>query len=172
MESESTREDVEARLRDTAEEMSDRLASLQDELSSSGTSLRDWVVENPWKSVGAMLAAGVTVGALFGGRRDRGRPEHAELLDQYVKALRAQMEEAVAAGESPSEALEQTLRGRVPVVVLEQEEDTESGVFASLVGSGAAFLLKTLIREFGQEFMTSALGDRNVKTDGPEAPGE
>lgn len=164
MESDSTREDVEARLRDTAEEMSGRIASLQDELSSSGTSLRDWVMENPWKSVGGMLVAGVAVGALFGGRKKR-RPEHAELLDEYVDALRAEMEEAVAAGETPSGALERTLRGRVPVVVLEQAKEKESSGFASLLGSGAVYLAKLLVREFGQELIMSALGGEEFETD-------
>ena len=79
MDSDSTRADVEERLRETADAMADRFDSLQDEVSTTGSSLRDWVVQNPLKSVGGMLAAGVAVGALVGGGRSR-RPEHAELL--------------------------------------------------------------------------------------------
>lgn len=169
METDTTREDVEARLRDTAEAMSDRMASLQDELSSSGTTLRDWVVNNPWKSVGAMLAAGVAVGALLGGRRKK-RPEHGELLEKYVDALRAEMEEAVAAGESPSEALERVLRGRVPLVVLEQtqHEDESSSGFLGMLGGGAVYLIRLLIREFGKDLMMAVLDGGDVEMGGLE----
>lgn len=169
METESTREDVEARLRDTAEAMSDRMASLQDELSSSGTTLRDWVVNNPWKSVGAMLAAGVAVGALFGGRRKK-RPEHAELLEKYVDSLRAEIDEAVAAGESPREALERTLRGRAPLVVLEQpeQEDETSSGFLGMLGGGAVYLIRLLMREFGKDLIMAVLDGGDIEMEGLE----
>jgi len=114
MDSDSTRADVEERLRETADAMADRFDSLQDEVSTTGSSLRDWVVQNPLKSVGGMLAAGVAVGALVGGGRSR-RPEHAELLDQYIDALRTEVEEAMATGDTPGEAVEKALRGRAPL---------------------------------------------------------
>ncbi|MFB6098510.1 MAG: hypothetical protein ABEK84_05250, partial [Salinibacter sp.] len=126
MDSESTRADVEARLRETADAMSDRFASLQEEVSTTGTSLRDWVVKNPLKSVGGMLAAGVAVGALFGRRRSR-RAEHAELLEQYVDALRAEVKDAIASGDTPGEALEKALKGRAPLVVYRNERSDGRG---------------------------------------------
>lgn len=117
MDSEPSKSDVESRLRDTAEAMSDRMSSIQEEVSSTGLSLRDWIVENPLKSVGGMLATGLAVGLLFGGgRRDR-RRRHAELVDRYLAALREEVEEAVDQGEEPGPALEKALRDRVPLVV-------------------------------------------------------
>lgn len=163
MDSESTRADVEARLRETADAMSNRFASLQEEVSTTGTSLRDWVARNPLKSVGGMLAAGVAVGALFGGRRSR-RPEHAELLEQYVQALRAEVGEAVAAGETPGQALEKVLRDRAPLVVY-REGDTASGEARSDGGffrDSLGFVFRLVSREVIRELILSYLDDADL----------
>lgn len=159
MDSESTREDVEERLRDTAEAMSDRLSALEEEVSSTGTSLREWVVQNPWKSVGGMLVAGLAVGALFGGRGSQRRPEHAELLDRYVDALRAEVEEAVAAGEAPGEALERALRGRAPLVVYTGENGGNGDSRGGFLGQSVGFLFRTVAREVARDALLSMLGD-------------
>lgn len=164
MDSESTREDVEERLRDTSEAMSDRFSSLQDEVSSTSASLRDWVVENPWKSVGGMLAAGVAVGAFFGARRSDSRSEHAELLDRYTEVLRHEMEEALDAGQSPGDALESVLRDRVPLVVLRPGgEEKSSRSSGSLLGSGIGFVLRTIFREVVRDMILSMLDDAEVE---------
>jgi ElaB/YqjD/DUF883 family membrane-anchored ribosome-binding protein len=161
--SESTRADVEARLRETAEAMSDRFASLQEEVSTTGTSVRDWVARNPLKSVGGMLAAGLAVGALFGGRRSR-RSEQAELLDQYVDALRAEVDEAMAEGASPGQAVEEALRGRAPLVVYREgdadREQARSG--GGFVGSSLGFLARLVAREVIRDVVLSMLEDVDV----------
>ncbi|PSQ74620.1 MAG: hypothetical protein BRD39_01560 [Bacteroidetes bacterium QH_9_64_21] len=148
MDSESTRADVEAQLRETAEAMSDRFASLQDEVSTTSTSLRDWVARNPLKSVGGMLAAGVAVGALFGGGQSR-RPGRSELLDQYIQALRTEVEDAIAAGDTPGEAVEKALQGRAPLVVYREGEGNaaqeDSG--GSMLDHGLSFVTRLLARE-------------------------
>lgn len=123
MDSKSNKADVESRLHQTAEAMSERLASLQDEVSSTGASLQKWIVRNPLKSVGGMLAAGLAVGLLFGGgRRGRRRKEHAELIDTYLDALRNEVEEHVDEGEEPGPALDKALRDRVPLVVYNRRD--------------------------------------------------
>lgn len=164
MDSDSSRADVEARLRETADAMADRFASLQDEVSTTGTSLRDWVAQNPLKSVGGMLAAGLAVGALFGGRRSR-RPEHAELLDQYVDALRTEVEEAMAAGDTPGEAVEKALRGRAPLVVYRdgdgKTESARSG--GSLFGNSIGFVVRLVAREVIRDVILSWLEDAGVE---------
>jgi hypothetical protein len=164
MDSDSTRADVEARLHETASDMSDRLASLQEEMSNTGTSLRDWVAQNPWKSVGGMLAAGVAVGALFGGRGSR-RSEQSELLDQYVQALRAEVDESIAAGETPGQALEQALRGRAPLVVYEGGESTGKAQSSggSFLGESVGFVMRLLAREVLQDLVLSWLEDTDVE---------
>ena len=87
MDSDSTRADVGARLRETAEAMSDRFESLQDEVATTGTSVQDWVVQNPLKSVGGMLAAGVAGGAFgYAGwclRRTAGRDALRSAVDGF-----------------------------------------------------------------------------------------
>lgn len=160
MDSESTRADVEARLRQTADAMSDRFESLQEEVSTTSTSIRDWVVRNPLKSVGGMLAAGLAVGALFGGRGSR-QSEHAELLEQYVDALRAEVDEAMAEGDTPGEALEKALQGRAPLVVYRDGDAGEEGQSSegSILGKGLGFVFRTLVREVGKEVAFSLLGD-------------
>lgn len=163
MDSESTRADVEARLRETAEAMSDRFASLEEELSTSGTALRDWVARNPWKSVGGMLAAGLAVGALFGGGRSRRRPEHDELLDRYIDALRAEMDEAVAAGESPDQALEKALRDRVPLVVYRRSDDRDARSRGGFLGESIGFVLRTVFREVAREAILSMIEGTDVE---------
>ena len=160
MDSESTKADLEARLRETSDAMSDRFESLQEEVSSTSTSIRDWVVQNPLKSVGGMLAAGVAVGALFGGRGSRRRPEHGELLDQYKEALRAEVDEAVSGGDTPSEALKNAFEGRVPLVVLrngsESPERTRSGGF---FGKTVGFVVRLAARELIRDVILSMLED-------------
>jgi len=121
MDSEPNKADVESRLEDAAEAMSERVASIQDEVSATGVSLRRWIVENPLKSTGGMLAAGLAVGLLFGGGRSARRRRHAELVDRYLKALRAEVETAVDQGDEPGPALEKALRDRVPLVVYSEK---------------------------------------------------
>ncbi|MFB6274356.1 MAG: hypothetical protein ABEL51_15850 [Salinibacter sp.] len=159
MDSESTRADVEARLRETADAMSDRLDSLQEEVSTTGTSVRDWMARNPLKSVGGMLAAGLAVGALFGGGRSR-RPEHTELLDQYVDALREEVEGAIASGDTPGEALEKALKGRAPLVVYRdgaRSEDASSG--GGFLSDSLGFVARIAAREVLQNAVLSLLED-------------
>ena len=162
MDSDSTRADVEARLRETAEAMSDRFESLQDEVSTTRTSLRDWVAQNPWKSIGGMLAAGVAVGALFGGRGSR-RPEQPELLDQYIQALRAEVEDGITAGDSPGEAVEKALRGRAPLVVYRGDSaggnEPKSGSF---LGQGLWFVSRLVFREVVRDAVLSWLDDADA----------
>jgi hypothetical protein len=161
--SESTRADVEARLRETAEAMSDRFASLQEEVSTTGTSIQDWVAQNPLKSVGGMLAAGLAVGALFGGRGSR-RPEQAELLDQYIDTLRAEVGEAMAAGDTPGEAVEKALRGRAPLVVY-REGDLGQGEGSSergFLGRSLGFVARLAAREVIRDVILSMLEDADV----------
>ncbi len=161
--SESTRADVEARLRETAEAMSDRFASLQEEVSTTGTSIQDWVAQNPLKSVGGMLAAGLAVGALFGGRGSR-QSEHAELLEQYVDALRAEVDEAMAEGDTPGEALEKALRGRAPLVVY-RDGDTggeEASSGGGVLGKSLGFVVRILAREVFRDMVLSLLDNMDV----------
>jgi hypothetical protein len=162
MDSDSTRADVEARLRETAEAMSDRFESLQDEVSTTRTSLRDWVAQNPWKSIGGMLAAGVAVGALFGGRGSR-RPEQSELLDQYIQALRAEVEDGITTGDSPGEAVEKALRGRAPFVVYRGEDAGGNGKKSgSVLGQGLWFVSRLVFREVIRDAVLSWLDDADV----------
>ena len=162
MDSDSTRADVEARLRETAEAMSDRFESLQDEVSTTRTSLRDWVAQNPWKSIGGMLAAGVAVGALFGGRGSR-RPEQSELLDQYIQALRAEVEDGITAGDSPGEAVEKALRGRAPLVVYRDEGAGDNGGSSKgFVASSLGFVSHLVFRELIRDAVLSWLDDADV----------
>src|SRR6056297_3971491 len=123
MESTPNKADVESRLHQTAEAMSQRMASIQEEVSSTGVSIRDWIVQNPMKSVGGMLAAGLAVGVFFGGSRSRRREEHAALVDTYLDALREEAETAVEKGEEPGPALEKALRDRVPLVVYNRQRE-------------------------------------------------
>lgn len=161
--SESTRADVEARLRETAEAMSDRFASLQEEVSTTGTSIQDWVAQNPLKSVGGMLAAGLAVGALFGGCGSR-RPEQAELLEQYIDVLRAEVDEAMAEGDTPGEALEKALQGRAPLVVYQNggAGDGEASSEGGVLGKSLGFVFRTLAREVFRDVALSFFDDVDV----------
>ena len=164
MDTESTRADVEARLREASEAMSDRFDSLQEEVATTGTTIRDWAVRNPWKSVGGMLAAGVAVGALFGGRGSRRRPEHAELLEQYIQALRADVDDAIATGDTPGRAVEKALRGGAPLVVYrEGNAGEETGAGGSFLGTTVGFVARLAFREVIREFILSTFEDVDVE---------
>lgn len=166
MSSESSREKVEAQLRETADAMSDRFSSLEDEISSSSTELRDWIVQNPWKSIGGMLVTGVAVGALFGGQQSR-RSRHADLLNQYTEALRAEVDEAVASGKSPGEALEEALRNQAPLVVYEQSQEGESdrGLFRQAIGFMLHTAFREAIRKFARSFLENSAAEEILRED-------
>jgi len=156
MDSESSKADVESRLQDTAEAMSERMASIQEEVSATGGSLRRWIVENPLKSVGGMLATGLAVGLLFGGGRTTRRKRHAELVDRYLDALRSEVETAVDDGEDPGAAVESALRDRVPLVVYTEEGGStrRGGGFLREAGE---IVFSTALSLFAREAIESAL---------------
>lgn len=157
--------DVESRLRETAEAMSDRLSSIQDEVSSTGLSIRDWIVRNPEKSVGGMLAAGLVVGLLFGGSRSKRRREHEELIDTYLDALREEAETAVEEGDEPGPALEKALRDRVPLVVYPRkggQGDGQSGWGRHLLQESAEIIFSTGVSLLAREVIESLLSNLDV----------
>lgn len=163
MDSETTKADVEARLRETAEEMSERMASLQDEIATSSASIRDWMVRNPWKSVGGMLVAGLAVGWLFGGSRSRRRQAHEDLVEGYIDALRDEVSDSVAAGEDPGHALERALRDRVPLVILSDDRRRRSGFIRNILGEGIEIAVRTGLSLFARDALEAALADVNVE---------
>ena len=166
MESTPNKADVESRLHQTAEAMSDRMASIQDEVSSTGVSIRDWIVRNPLKSVGGMLAAGLAVGAFFGGSRSRRRKEHAALIDTYLDALRKEAETAVEEGEEPGPALEKALRDRVPLVVYNRGDEggaRRGGWGRSLLREGTEILFSTGLSLLAREVVEALLANLDVE---------
>jgi len=156
MDSESNKADVESRLEEAAEAMSERMASIQDEVSATGVSVRRWIVENPLKSVGGMLATGLAVGLLFGGGRSARRRRHAELVDRYLKALRSEVEAAVDQGEEPGPALEKALRDRVPLVVYSEKGRSGRGGDGFLHEAGD-IVFSTALSLFAREAIGSVL---------------
>lgn len=163
MDSKSNKADVESRLHQTAEAMSDRMASIQEEVSSTGVSLRKWIVRNPVKSVGGMLAAGLAVGLFFGPRGSR-RKQHAKLIDGYLEALRAEVEETVDQGDEPGPALEKALRDRVPLVVYRgRNARNEGGWGRNLLQESAEILFSTGMSLLAREVIESLLDNFDVE---------
>ena len=168
MESKPNKADVESRLHQTAEAMSDRMASIQEEVASTGVSVRDWIVQNPLKSVGGMLAAGLAVGVLFGGSRSRRRKEHAALIDTYLEVLREEAETAVEEGEEPGPALEKALRDRVPLVVYNRRSGRgdarpRGGWVRNLFREGAEILFSTGLSLLAREAIEALLANLDVE---------
>lgn len=165
MESKSSKADVESRLNQTAEAMSERMASIQEEVASTGVSVRDWIVQNPVKSVGGMLATGLAVGLLFGGRRSRLRADHRELVDTYLDALRDEVETAVDEGDEPGPALEKALRDRVPLVVYSGDagRGSDGSGERSLVREGAEIIFSTGLSLLAREVIESILASVDVE---------
>lgn len=164
MDSEPNKSDVESRLHDTAEAMSERMASIQDEVSSTGVSLRNWIIQNPLKSVGGMLATGLAVGLLFGGGRSARRRRHAELVDRYLAALRREVETAVDQGEEPGPALEKALRDRVPLVVYTaDEEPSRSSRNGGVLREAADIVFSTGLSLLAREAIDSMLNSLDVE---------
>ncbi len=163
MDSKSNKADVESRLQQTAEAMSERMASIQEEVSSTGASVRQWIVQNPVKSVGGMLAAGLAVGLLFGPRGAR-RKKHAQLIDGYLNALRTEVEETVDHGEEPGPALEKALRDRVPLVVYRgRNRHGDDGWGRSLLREGAEVVFSTSLSLLAREVIESLLDNVDVE---------
>lgn len=167
MESRPNKADVESRLDQTAEAMSERLSSIQDEVSSTGVSVRNWIVQNPLKSVGGMLASGLLVGLLFGGSRSRRRSDHAALVDTYLDALREEAETAVEEGEEPGPALEKALRDRVPLVVYNRQMENGGGREhwgRNLLREGTEILFSTGLSLLAREAVDALLANLDIET--------
>lgn len=163
MDSNANKADVESRLEQTAEAMSDRMASIQEEVTSTGASLQQWIVRNPVKSVGGMLATGMAVGLLFGGRGSHRRKQHAELIDGYLNALRNEVEETVDQGAEPGPALEKALRDRVPLVVYRGHETQQDGTWGrNLLQESAEILFSTGLSLLAREVIESLLDNLDV----------
>lgn len=165
MDTKSTKDDVESRLEETAEAMSDRLSSLQEEVSTTGDSVREWIVRNPVKSIGGMLAAGLAVGLIFGGSRSNRRRRHAELIDTYLNALRDEVEQAVDRGEAPGPALEKALQDRVPLMIYSDAEETDRATGEGvgwLLREGASVVFTTGLSLLAQEVIESLLARVDV----------
>lgn len=163
MDSESKKADVEAQLNETAEAMSGRLDSIRDEVESTGVSIRNWVANNPLKSVGGMLAAGLAVGVLFGGGRSRRRRRrHQELVEEYLEALRAEVETAVDRGEEPGPALQKALRDRVPMIVYSEEAGRSGGGWTRLLGDSARIVFRTGVSLFARDILEGLLANTDI----------
>lgn len=167
MDSKPNKSEVEAKLHQTADAMSSRMASLREEVATTGTSVRDWVVANPVKSVGGMLAAGLAVGMLFGGSRRKRRRAHARLIDQYVDALSDELDDARRRGDEPGKALEKALRDRVPLVVYTGENASggsrDRGFVANLLGESFEILFRTGLSLLARDVIEAVLANANVE---------
>jgi ElaB/YqjD/DUF883 family membrane-anchored ribosome-binding protein len=154
--------DVEARLHETAEAMSGRLSSIQDEVESTGLSVRNWIANNPLKSVGGMLAAGLAVGLVFGGGRSRRRQRHRDLIENYLDAVRTEVETAVDRGEEPGAALQEALRDRVPMIVYSGEEERSGGGWTGLLGDGARIVFRTGLSLMARDVLEGLLAETDI----------
>ena len=162
----SDKADVESRLHRTAEAMSNRLASIQEEVSTSGNAVRNWIVQNPVKSVGGMLATGLVLGGLLGGSKSRRRKRHADLVDTYLDALRNEVNTAVDDGDEPGPAVEKALRDRVPLGGRSRESAREtetSGSVRTLIRQGAGILFSTGLSLLAREVIESVLANFDVE---------
>ena len=164
MDSNTNKTEVEARLRQTADAMSDRFASLQDEVSSTGMDVREWIVQNPVKSVGGMLAAGLAVGLLFGGSRRKRRRRHQKLIDSYLEALTQEVEAAKAKGEEPEKALDKALRDRVPLVVYSSANDDvqQAGFVRTVFQEGLGAIFRTAFSLIARDAIEAMLANVDI----------
>lgn len=164
MSSSPSKSEVEAKLRQTADAMSDRMASIQDEVTSTGTAVQEWIVRNPVKSVGGMLAAGLLVGWLSGGSTKKRRRQHQKLIDQYLAALTDEVDAATERGESAEQALDKALRDRVPLVVYSQEGGApqQAGFVRTLLGEGVEILFRTAVSLVARDAISAALANANL----------
>jgi len=152
MDSKPSKADVEARLEQATDKMSDRLDSIQEEVSSTGGSIRDWLAENPLKSVGAMLAAGVAVGLIFGGSRS-GRSSGSVAdgdasLDDILRSAAA-------------DDWDSTHR---PVVIYRDDTsgDNSSSLLSRLVRNSGEIVFRTAIGLIARDVIESLLADADV----------
>jgi len=144
MDSKPSKADVEARLQDAADQMSGRMESIQEEVSSSGVSIRNWMADNPLKSVGAMLAAGLAVGLAFGGSNTPS--------DQGTGAT---LDDLPGAGEDGN--------AERPLVVYAQDHGRKrAGLVRSLLENSAHVVFRTAVSLLVRDVIESVLADIDV----------
>ena len=151
MSNEPSKAELEARLRETEDAMESRLASIQSEVESAGDSVRDVLVRNPLWSVGGAVAAGLLVGYLFGGSKKRRlQKRHRQLVGAYLDAVRDEVKDAIGEGEDVEQAVRGTLKERVPLVVYENRDASETSglireLFEIVARTGFSLLARDVI---------------------------
>lgn len=135
MRKEYTRDELEAELRSTSTIIEQRLGALEHELSTAPDEAQDAftdaVLRNPLVIVGGALAAGLLVGLVFGGRRDKKRlgVTHKRLVNEYVDALVEDVRYAVTKGADPDAAVRDAVQDRVPLIIYDEGGQSDSRGF-------------------------------------------
>lgn len=88
---------------------------------------------------------------MSGARRRRRQRTHDRLLDRYSQALTREVEAALADGTEPSEAVQDALRNRVPLVVFTANDSprtssSQRGILRETVGAILTTLVAEIIR--------------------------
>jgi len=152
MDSRPSKADVEARIQAATERMSDRMDDIQDEVSSTGGAVRDWMANNPVKSVGAMLGAGLVVGWTFGREASGPSAREDRSAEALIEALRAGADEGEISEEAP-----------LVVYVGGEEEERQSGLLRSLFGTGAQAVFHTAFNLLARDAVESLLADADLE---------
>ena len=168
------KKDVRVQLAAREETIALRLQGLQRELETTGDAIQTAIFAHPFVSTAGALAAGVTTGLVFGGRRKKrrkadrqadrqaDRPDvptsHRHLVDHYIDAVARNVQKAEAAGDDPQKAVRRALEGRVPVVAYapasaQQEEGFFKQGFDLAIKTAFGFAVRS-----GLDFVTDRLG--------------
>ena len=114
--------DVQRALGEKSDQIEQHLTALRKEITNFAPPVRDALTRHPFLSVGGALVTGILVGILKGGarRRPTGRDD---VLDIYLAPVIKAMQEGMAEGLSPEEAIRSALKGRLPAPPAEAAGD-------------------------------------------------
>src|SRR5690606_7435313 len=152
---------LEVQLEAKTADIKHRLLSIQEEAQTLGESVKDSLLKHPYVGVGGVLAAGLMVGLLFGGRNKRRLNKQQALVEAYVAALATRAQRKVQKGEQPEEAIREVLENRFPMLVVDREEASGEGIvrqtLSLLVRSALGILISILVDRYLNEWMEAKL---------------
>lgn len=164
MEKALDKQQVLAQLDLKSEDINRRLDALHHEVSTTGQAVRSAIFENPLRSVGGAVAAGLLVGLMFGGskkapkgKRGRAEQKHKALVDEYIQSIVDEASGAVRSGKDTADAVRRALRDRVPLIVYsnanaEAQRGFVADAFDLVYKTALGFAVK-----FGIDYVTSKL---------------
>lgn len=150
------KQEIESELERKKDGIEARIEAIKDEVQSAGDEARRMLVEKPAKVAMGALAIGGAAALLIILKRRRKRyarleRSHRTLIEHYMDALVDDVQRQRAKGRDDAEALHRAFKGRLPLIVV--EDDRAESKTSSISRDAISFTLNTALGFFVKVLM-------------------